>query len=170
VTCRNKYSWPPAAMKGLFMQTDLPTFIESFDRALTVNDLAAILSISNSNLYGHCRRGTVPYCLVGGAIRFDPHLIANWLRSRTLIVLSKEESTGDANNERDISQPRRVGSPGLAFSTVGQSAGISVDRIGSAAEVATMCRSRRRYRAKSRIPLPQWQEGSRRPRGAHRTP
>jgi len=68
------------------MQTDIPTYIESFNHALTVGELAPILSISMSNLYGKCHRQSIPHTLIGGAIRFDPHLTAEWLRSRTLMA------------------------------------------------------------------------------------
>ncbi len=65
------------------MTADIPTLIEHMDHALTVKELVCIINVSGSSLYAQCKRGRIPYFLVGGSIRFDPHTIAQWLRSQT---------------------------------------------------------------------------------------
>ena len=63
---------------------DLPTRIEQRNHALTVKELAALLSVSPSNLYALCARNRAPHFLFGGSIRFDPVITARWLRHNTL--------------------------------------------------------------------------------------
>jgi excisionase family DNA binding protein len=48
--------------------------------AMTVADVAEILSISQRQVYKLIEDGKLPSFRLGGAIRFDPHLLANWLR------------------------------------------------------------------------------------------
>lgn len=57
--------------------------IASFGRMLTVNDLAPLLTQSPKTLYKRAKAGSMPATRIGGAIRFDPYLTAEWLRKRT---------------------------------------------------------------------------------------
>ncbi len=47
---------------------------------LTVQDLAALLSTSNSGIYSRVARGQIPGTIrIGRSLRFDPRAIAVWL-------------------------------------------------------------------------------------------
>ena len=56
--------------------------IDAIGHALTVKELASMLSISATNLYNQARAGRIPSLRIAGSIRFDPHLTAVWLRDR----------------------------------------------------------------------------------------
>lgn len=57
--------------------------IEKIDHLLTIDELAALIQFSSKTLYAKVKAGTVPVTRLGGSIRFDPKLIADWLRERT---------------------------------------------------------------------------------------
>ncbi len=56
--------------------------IEQRTTALKVNELAEILQVTPQHLYRLASDGLIPCFRIAGAIRFDPHEIAAWLRSR----------------------------------------------------------------------------------------
>lgn len=56
--------------------------IAQHGRMLIVDDLAEVLAMSPKTIYAKVKSGTIPASLIGGAIRFDPHLIAEWLRQK----------------------------------------------------------------------------------------
>jgi hypothetical protein len=57
--------------------------IERYGRMLTVKEFAQLMAESPKTTYARVKRGSQPATLVGGAIRFDPHLTAEWLRSQS---------------------------------------------------------------------------------------
>jgi hypothetical protein len=57
--------------------------IERYGRMLTVQELAPLLAESPKTTYARVKRGQQPAVLIGSSIRFDPHLTAEWLRSRS---------------------------------------------------------------------------------------
>lgn len=61
---------------------DLPTQISQRRKALTVSDLSSIISLSTKKIYELVAKGAIPYYRIAGSIRFDPKLIADWLRSQ----------------------------------------------------------------------------------------
>lgn len=61
--------------------TDLATRIENRHNALTVSELADILSLSKQQVYSLVQRGHIPSIKIAGSIRLDPVATANWLRS-----------------------------------------------------------------------------------------
>lgn len=61
--------------------TDLATHIEHRHKALTVSELADILSLSKQQIYSLVQRGQIPSIKIAGSIRLDPVATANWLRS-----------------------------------------------------------------------------------------
>ena len=63
--------------------TSIATTIERWGRMLTVKELAQLLAESPKTVYARVKRGSQPATLVGSAIRFDPVLTAEWLRSRS---------------------------------------------------------------------------------------
>ena len=60
--------------------------IEAFDHALSVEELAPLLGLSESNLYSKAREGRIPSYRIFGSIRFDPQKTAEWLRHQFIAV------------------------------------------------------------------------------------
>ncbi len=56
--------------------------LEAKRQALTVNELAALLNVSEATIYRQARAGTIPNFKVGNAVRFDPKGVARWLKER----------------------------------------------------------------------------------------
>ena len=54
--------------------------LKSIERALTVSELAALLSMSQRTIYQHAAAGRIPALRIGGAVRFDPSEVAKWLQ------------------------------------------------------------------------------------------
>jgi excisionase family DNA binding protein len=62
------------------MNEKLAALIESFDTALTVNQLAKILAVSAMSIYRRAAAGLIPCFHQGSSVRFDPGDVAAWLR------------------------------------------------------------------------------------------
>ena len=62
--------------------SDMATRIEQWPRALAAPELADLLGMSRSAIYGLVQRGELPHYRVGNSVRLDPHGIAEWLRKR----------------------------------------------------------------------------------------
>ena len=56
--------------------------IQSKQNAMTIEELATMLSQSPKTLYKAVNRGSLPAFRLGGSIRLDPHEVAEWLRKR----------------------------------------------------------------------------------------
>jgi len=56
--------------------------IEKKSSALKVSEVAKLLEVTPQHIYGLAAQGLIPCFRVGGAIRFDPHELAVWLRAR----------------------------------------------------------------------------------------
>lgn len=56
--------------------------IQSRQNAMTIEELATILSQSPKTLYKAVNRGSLPAYRLGGSIRLDPCDVAVWLRKR----------------------------------------------------------------------------------------
>lgn len=54
--------------------------IERFQRALTANELADLLSVSRITIFKQAKAGRIPSFRIGTCVRFDPHSVARWLR------------------------------------------------------------------------------------------
>ncbi len=72
-------------------QLDLASRIEARTSAWTVEALADLLEVSPKTLYKMANSGRIPVIRIAGMLRFDPVLVAEWLRART---------TGLAKTER----------------------------------------------------------------------
>lgn len=70
-------------MPLLHHNLDLASRIASRKSAWTVDDLALLLEMSPKTLYKMAKSGNIPAIRIGGMIRFDPVLTAEWLRART---------------------------------------------------------------------------------------
>ena len=51
---------------------------------LSVRELAAMLSSHPQTIYGWVTEGKLPHVRVGSRVKFDGHVIADWLDKRTL--------------------------------------------------------------------------------------
>lgn len=56
--------------------------LEKIESALTVTQLARVLSVSSRTIYQYAASGRIPSIKIGSAVRFDPAVIASWLRSK----------------------------------------------------------------------------------------
>jgi len=61
---------------------DIPTRIERQRKAMTVKQLADLVQLSTKQIYELVGKGHIPSYRISGAIRFDPHHTAVWLRSQ----------------------------------------------------------------------------------------
>jgi excisionase family DNA binding protein len=61
---------------------DLATQIERHRVALTVEELAEILSIPGKQIYSLIKFGSLPSYRIASSLRLDPVTTAAWLRSR----------------------------------------------------------------------------------------
>jgi len=61
----------------------LPQRIEAIKRAMTANEVAAFLAVSPITVYKMAKAGRLPSFRVGTAVRFDPRVVAEWLRGNS---------------------------------------------------------------------------------------
>jgi excisionase family DNA binding protein len=59
------------------------TTIERHRGMLTPAKLAVLLAVSPKSIYAWVKAGTLPACILGASIRFDPVDTAAWVRART---------------------------------------------------------------------------------------
>jgi excisionase family DNA binding protein len=60
--------------------------------ALTAEELAELLALSRKHIYKLAKSGRIPYLRMGGAVRFDPHMTANWLEGKTVTGPAKRKA------------------------------------------------------------------------------
>ena len=60
----------------------LPDYLETIDHGLSAAELSTVLGISARTLYRQAQAGRIPSFHVGFKVRFDPHVVAKWLRAR----------------------------------------------------------------------------------------
>jgi excisionase family DNA binding protein len=63
-------------------QNSLADQIEQTGHALTAQQLAGILGVSNKTMFKLAKAGRVPSFRIGTAVRFDPYSVARWLRKQ----------------------------------------------------------------------------------------
>ena len=63
---------------------DLPSRLEKRQKALKVPELAEAIGLGRTAMYEHVRAGSIAYLRIGGAIRIDPVVAAQWLRDHTV--------------------------------------------------------------------------------------
>lgn len=56
--------------------------IGRIEHALTAAELADLLNISRITIFKYAKTGRIPSFRVGTCVRFDPQLIATWLRKQ----------------------------------------------------------------------------------------
>lgn len=56
--------------------------LESRSGAMKVAELCELLGVDDKHIYRMAASGKLPSFHVGGSVRFDPHEVAKWLRSK----------------------------------------------------------------------------------------
>jgi excisionase family DNA binding protein len=54
--------------------------IERMGRALTAGELASMLTVSIVTIFKQAKAGRIPSFRIGTCVRFDPKMVAHWLR------------------------------------------------------------------------------------------
>jgi len=49
-------------------------------RALTADELASMLTVSRITIFKQAKEGRIPSFRIGTCVRFDPKMVAQWLR------------------------------------------------------------------------------------------
>lgn len=62
--------------------------LEARSGAMKVAELCELLGVDDKHIYRMAARGSLPSFHVGGAVRFDPQEVANWLRSKYGVVVT----------------------------------------------------------------------------------
>ena len=60
--------------------------LERLRHAITAKDVAEVLAISPITVYKLAKEGKLPSLRIGGAVRFDPRAVAQWLRRNSIEV------------------------------------------------------------------------------------
>jgi excisionase family DNA binding protein len=60
--------------------SSLPDQIERITHALTAVEVAAYLSVSRITVFKLAKAGRIPCFRIGTCVRFDPRVLATWLR------------------------------------------------------------------------------------------
>ena len=64
------------------MAASIADSIEQFDHALTAPELARILNVHRLTIYRAAQTGTLKSFRVGNCVRFEPRVVAAYLRER----------------------------------------------------------------------------------------
>jgi excisionase family DNA binding protein len=67
------------------MNSSLPEYFESMNRALTAGEVAKLLAIKRDTIYLYAKAGELPSINIGARktlLRFDPMTLAQWIRER----------------------------------------------------------------------------------------
>jgi excisionase family DNA binding protein len=63
--------------------SSIATQIARHEGMLKPSALAILLAVSPKTVYAWVKAGTLPACILGASIRFDPFDTAEWVRART---------------------------------------------------------------------------------------
>jgi excisionase family DNA binding protein len=79
--------------------------LESRGEALTVQEVAELLGVSDKHIYEMVADGTLPAFYIGRSVRLDPQDIADWLRKKKFPVVQgraeKRPQKRQATNRHD---------------------------------------------------------------------
>jgi excisionase family DNA binding protein len=70
------------ATKIKYRKMALPDYLETIDCGMTTAELSKVIGIPARTLYRQAKAGRIPSFRVGSSVRFDPHVVAKWLRAR----------------------------------------------------------------------------------------
>jgi excisionase family DNA binding protein len=77
--------------------------LESREKALTVQEVAELLGVSDKHIYEMSADGTLPAFYVGRSVRLDPQDVADWLRKKGLIP-AKRPAEGRSPKHRALNR------------------------------------------------------------------
>ena len=80
---------PQLLGREIACKTDSRFLYEDLERlrhAITAKDVAEVLAISPITVYKLAKEGKLPSLRIGGAVRFDPRAVAQWLRRNSIEV------------------------------------------------------------------------------------
>ena len=72
----------PASFSPETPQQSIADQIEKIEYALTAKQVATFLQVSERLIYQQAKRGQLPSFKIGDARRFDPKIVARWLRKQ----------------------------------------------------------------------------------------
>jgi len=72
--------------------------------ALTVKELAGILSLSQREIYKLTAMNQIPHFKIGSSVRFDPSTVLVWLEARMLTPGVRRPSSSLRPNRQQISK------------------------------------------------------------------
>jgi excisionase family DNA binding protein len=64
-------------------EMDLATTIEAKRGTWTAEQLAVLFELSPKTIYAMAKSGRIPVYRFGASIRFDPKIVADWVRARS---------------------------------------------------------------------------------------
>ena len=67
--------------RGTQQPMSLPDRIERIGRALTASELASMLTVARVTIFKQAKAGRIPSFRIGTCVRFDPKMVAQWLRA-----------------------------------------------------------------------------------------
>ena len=77
---------PPHLSSELPSSNDLVERLEACKSALKARDLAEIFGVTQQHIYKMAAMGVIPSFRVGASVRFDPGIVAEWLKRRMSVV------------------------------------------------------------------------------------
>lgn len=91
----------------------LAEIVEGKKEALRVAEVARILDVSIKKIYRMAAQGQIPSLKISNSIRFDPHDIAEWLRSQSSTnpipaVSLPYRTFPRRSNDRQLNHSRRI--------------------------------------------------------------
>lgn len=78
---RTSRSNPPRTSSEL-PNSDLVKRLEASKSALKARDLAELFGVTQQHIYKLAAKGVIPSFRVGAAVRFDPSVVADWLKKK----------------------------------------------------------------------------------------
>jgi len=90
----SKHSRTPATGQHLLLRCtnmSLITQLEKETRVLRARDVAKLFQVTPQHVYKMAAGGRLPSFRLAGAIRFDPHELANWLRKAQPVPYRPED-------------------------------------------------------------------------------
>jgi len=71
----------PALADLMTTSRTLADQIEKAGHALTADELSKVLSVSRITIFKQAKAGRIPSFRIGTCVRFDPRVVAQWLRT-----------------------------------------------------------------------------------------
>ncbi|HET9285582.1 MAG TPA: helix-turn-helix domain-containing protein [Candidatus Angelobacter sp.] len=73
--------------------------LESREKALTVQEVAELLGVSEKHIYEMTADGTMPAFYVGRSVRLDPQDVADWLRKKKSVSAERPAEKSSSKHQ-----------------------------------------------------------------------